>query len=116
MNEYIFIFRFTPIEEINTDKKIDATAKQAWGKWIGEIAAQVKFVSTNRIGFEGVVVHQNQELTPGFYQDSTTKEMVSGNMIIKSDSLEEASELAKGCPILALGGSVEVRSLIPMAN
>lgn len=116
MNEYILIFRYAPSKNLKSTSTEETISKQAWGKWIGEIAAQVKFVSTNRIGFEGMIVHPNQKSTPGFYQDSTTKELVSGNMIIKSDSLEEASELAKGCPILTLGGSVEVRNLIPMAS
>lgn len=116
MNEYILIFRYTPNKNFKPTPKEENTNKQAWGEWVGEIASQVKFVSINRIGFEGIIINPDLESTPGFYQDSNTKEMVSGNMIIKSDSLEEASELAKGCPILSLGGSVEVRSLIPMAN
>jgi hypothetical protein len=33
---------------------------------------------------------------------------------LKAESLEVATELAKKCPILFMGGSVEVRSLIPM--
>lgn len=116
MKEYILIFRYVPNKNFKPTPKEENATKQAWGGWVGEIAAQVKFVSMNRIGFEGIIVHPNQGSTPGFYQDSTTEEFVSGNMIIKSDSLEEAFEIAKGCPILGLGGSVEVRSLIPMAN
>ena len=38
-----------------------------------------------------------------------TKELVGGFFIIKAASLEEATELAKGCPDLPLDGSVEVR-------
>lgn len=116
MNEYIFIFRFAPNKEFNPTVETESSAKQAWGKWIGKIAAQVKFVSTHRIGFEGTIVHSNLELTAGFYQDSATKEIVSGTMIVKSDSLKKATEIAQGCPILTIGGSVEVRDLIPMGN
>jgi hypothetical protein len=39
---------------------------------------------------------------------------VGGYTIIKADSLDEAAEISKGCPILQIGGSVEVRALIPM--
>ncbi len=40
------------------------------------------------------------------------KELVSGFYIINANSLEEAIELSKGCPILRLGGSVEVRPVM----
>jgi len=31
--------------------------------------------------------------------------------MIKADSVEEATELAKGCPILKTGGNVEIREV-----
>ncbi len=42
------------------------------------------------------------------------KELVSGFYILKAESLEEATELSKGCPILRLGGSIEVREIMKM--
>jgi hypothetical protein len=41
-----------------------------------------------------------------------TKEVVGGYFIVEAGSLEEAVELAKGCPAAAFGG-VEVRPVIP---
>ena len=40
------------------------------------------------------------------------KELVSGFYMIKAASHDEASDLAKGCPILRLGGSVEIREVM----
>jgi hypothetical protein len=40
------------------------------------------------------------------------KEALGGFIIVKTDSLEDAAEIAKGCPILTIGGNVEVRELI----
>ncbi|CAM4203090.1 hypothetical protein ZONE111905_07935 [Zobellia nedashkovskayae] len=37
-------------------------------------------------------------------------------MVVKSSSLKDATEMAKGCPILKVGGSVEVRNVIPMES
>ncbi|MDX1641588.1 MAG: YciI family protein [Balneolaceae bacterium] len=51
-------------------------------------------------------------VTDGPYIES--KELVSGYYLIKADSLDEATELAKGCPVLRLGGSVEVREIMEM--
>lgn len=42
------------------------------------------------------------------------KELVAGFYILNADSLEEATELSKGCPVLRLGGSVEVRQVMKM--
>jgi len=42
-----------------------------------------------------------------------TKEIIGGYFLVEADSLEEAVELAKGCPAAAFGG-IEVRELIPM--
>ncbi|GAB5486207.1 MAG: YciI family protein [Parasphingorhabdus sp.] len=111
MKEYMLIFRHAPIEDFKPPINQDSAGVNPWQKWIGEIAAQVKFVSTNRLGYEGAIINSELKIMEGFYQDSTTKELISGNMIIKSDSFEEALELAQGCPILSMGGSVEVRIL-----
>ncbi|MBO6522593.1 MAG: hypothetical protein JJ971_02100 [Balneolaceae bacterium] len=42
------------------------------------------------------------------------KELVGGFYIIKANSLDEATDLAKGCPVLRLGGSIEVREVMKM--
>ena len=42
---------------------------------------------------------------------SEAKEAIMGYYCVQAESLAEASELAKGCPILSYGGSVEVREL-----
>ena len=39
------------------------------------------------------------------------KESVGGYSIVKADSLDEATEMAKGCPALEFGGMVEVREI-----
>ncbi len=40
------------------------------------------------------------------------KEVVGGYLIVKAGSLDEAVELAKACPNIMYGGSVEVRSVM----
>lgn len=39
---------------------------------------------------------------------------MSGYTIIEADSMESALEIAKGCPFLAIGGSLEVSELMDM--
>ncbi|MDH5535822.1 MAG: YciI family protein, partial [Betaproteobacteria bacterium] len=41
---------------------------------------------------------------------------MSGFTIIEADSMEAALSIAKGCPFLDIGGSLEVSELIPMPS
>lgn len=79
--------------------------------WIGGIAAQGKFLSTNRLGFEGKTLKSNNVITDGPYAE--IKEIVGGYMLVKANDLNDAMNLAQGCPILTIGGSVEVRNIMP---
>jgi len=84
-----------------------------WQDWMGSIAAQNKLVSSgNRLAPEGRVVKPDNVITNGPYVE--IKEAVGGYIILKADSLEEAAELSKDCPILRVGGSVEIRQIVPM--
>ncbi|NJM94585.1 MAG: hypothetical protein HC842_07920 [Cytophagales bacterium] len=86
--------------------------QQQWGAFIGGIASQEKLVSTSRLGFEGVLINPGSEITNGI--NVSNNQTLTGNMVVKASSLSEASEMAKGCPVLSMGGSVEVRMIIPM--
>jgi hypothetical protein len=114
MTEFMMIFRndynpnFKP-----TPEQMQASIKQ-WQDWIGGIAAQGKFSSTNRLGFEGKTLKPNSIVTDGPYAE--VKEMIGGYLIVKAADLNEAMQLANGCPILDIGGHVEVRNVVPMNN
>jgi hypothetical protein len=60
----------------------------------------------------GKVVKPNNVIADGPYME--IKESIGGYSIVKAESLEEAVELAKGCPILTAGGNVEVREIDAM--
>src|SRR5262245_58497036 len=49
---------------------------------------------------------RDRVVTDGPYAES--KDLVSGTLVVQAASLEEAAELARGCPIFDLDGSVEV--------
>ena len=50
---------------------------------------------------------RDRVVTDGPYAEA--KDLVSGTLVVEAASIEEAAELARGCPILELDGSVEVR-------
>ena len=104
------LFRHVPNPEYApSPEEMQASVKE-WQDWIGGIAAQGKFVSTNRLGFEGKTLKPGNVVTDGPYAE--LKEVVGGNVIVKADSIDEAVELAKGCPVLEINGHVEIRDLM----
>jgi len=113
MKEFMLIFRNAYNPEFKpSPEQMQASIKQ-WQDWIGGIAAQGKFNSTNRLGFNGKVVKTN-DVIDGPYVE--TKEMVGGYILVKAASIDEAAEIAKGCPILQIGGNVEVRDVMELKN
>ena len=114
MNEFLLVFRndATVTAPTPSPEQIQAMMKP-WQDWIGSLAAQNKLVSAgNRLASNGKVLKPGNVVTNGPYVE--IKEAIGGYTIIKADSLEEATELAKNCPILKIGGNVEVRTIIPM--
>jgi len=83
-----------------------------WKEWISGIAAQGKYTGTNRLMTEGKTIKANNFITDGPFVEA--KEMIGGYLIVKAKSLDEAVEIAKGCPIFLYGGTVEVRSVLPI--
>jgi len=114
MKEFLLIFRrdTVSLEKQLSPENIQNMMKP-WQDWIGSIAAQNKLVSTgNRLTPEGKVVKPGKMVTDGPYVE--TKEAIGGYTIIKAASFDEAAEISKGCPILQVGGNVEVREIVHM--
>ncbi|CAM3580239.1 YciI family protein [Zobellia roscoffensis] len=111
LQDFMLLFRMQPSTEHPTTDQL-SEMQQKWGSFIGGIAAQAKLVSTTRLAFEGATIDNQLNVSTGI--TIANNETLSGNMVIKATTVKEATEIAKGCPILAMGGSVEVRGIIPM--
>ena len=83
-----------------------------WMDWLNGIGAKNKLVTPgDRLHNTGKVVKADV-VTNGPYTD--IKESIGGYSIVKTESYEDAVELAKGCPALTVGGIVEVREIDKM--
>ena len=112
MKEFLLVFRsdLAPSKEQPTPEQYQAIAKQ-WQDWMGKLVVQNNFGSPGkRLSFEGKVVRGNSTITNGPYVE--VKEGIQGYMFIMADNIDQAAELAKGCPVLTYGGSVEVRPIV----
>ncbi|MCU0327330.1 MAG: YciI family protein [Spirosomaceae bacterium] len=111
-NEFMLLFRFEPNFNYQPSAEEMAQMHQQWGSYIGGLAIQEKLVGTHQLGFEGVKVSADQSVNDGIV--IAENQTLGGNMVVKANSLAEAVEIAKGCPILMMGGNVEVRNILPM--
>jgi len=112
MNEFLMLFRNEPTDAPAPSPDEMQGIMKLWQDWIGGIAAQGKFVGTNPLKKVGKTIYSDGMMTDGPYAE--IKEIVGGYLIVKADTLEEALEMAKGCPNLQNGGNVEVREVMPM--
>ena len=110
MKDFLFVFR-TDYSAMPTGSPEEAQSMtKKWMDWIGSIAAQNKLAHRgNRLDSSGKVVRSNKVVTNGPYTE--IKESIGGYSLIKAESYEVAIELAKDCPILTVGGNVEVREI-----
>ena len=110
--EFMLVFRFEPnFSSQPTETELNQMHQQ-WGTFIGNIAIQEKLVSTYQLGFEGKQIFADQSVRDSIYV--ANKMALAGNMVVRTNSLDEATEIAKNCPILFMGGSVEIRPIMPM--
>ena len=93
-----------------TPEEIQEEVK-AWQDWMGGIGAQGKLKNPgDALGFEGKTMHADGSVTDGPYAE--VKEIVGGFIVVSAENIDEATELAKGCPALTNGGKVEVRDIM----
>jgi len=108
MKEFLMLIRENAdYGEMTAEQMQDDIEKQI--KWVEELMAKGIFKDGNPLNPEGSHIKGNV-ITDGPYVES--KECISGYYFLLANSLEEATEMAKGCPSLALGGSVEIREVI----
>ena len=113
MKEFVMIFRNNTNGEINLSPEGLLTVSKDWQNWMTDFASRGHLSNPGaRLGDEGRTVKPGNVVTTGPYAE--IKEIIGGLTIIKAESLEEATEIAKGCPALKVGGSGEVRDVIPM--
>jgi hypothetical protein len=110
MDEFVLIMRHEDGSKIASPEQMQIWMQQTMD-WIGSIAAQNKFVSGTGLPFDNArVVKSNKLVTNGPFGE--IKETIGGFITVKADSIEEAVEFAKGCPVLqGEGNSVEVRRI-----
>ena len=97
----------------NRDLSADQLQKQIerYLSWIEKLRQEGHFVAGEPLAESGRILsgENGRTVTDGPFAES--KEEVGGYFIIRARDLDAAVELAKGCPIFANNGTVEVRAI-----
>jgi pimeloyl-ACP methyl ester carboxylesterase len=79
-------------------------------EWFEQINNAGKFKGGGPLGHYGKVLTSRKAVTDGPFVES--KEAIAGFFLIRAESLEQAVEVARGCPGLEFGQTVEVRAMV----
>ena len=112
MNEFLLVIHRDVIsKDASPSPEQMQAAIKPFQDWIGGIAAQNKLaMPPKRWEAGGRVVKQNNAVTNGPYAE--IKESIGGVLLIRAEDYDDAVEIAKGCPILQWGATVEVRMAV----
>ncbi|MET0792827.1 MAG: YciI family protein [Polyangiaceae bacterium] len=111
MSEFVFLFRTGLAESelaMGTPERA-AKSLQVWLAWLRELESGGHLKAPGQpLATTGKVVRgPSGVITDGPFAEA--KDLVLGFIVVEARDIDEAAELAKGCPIARGGGSVEVR-------
>lgn len=107
MKDFILIFRMNKNSQIKPSEE-QVKARMAW---FGNIAKENKLADKGNTLSSQVAITINANKEEVKAPHSEGEEIVTGYLILKTETIEEAVEIAKANPIFAVGGSVEVREI-----
>lgn len=108
MSDFTFLYRGRDTSASPEQMQETMQKWRAWFKQLGE-QGHLKDIG-HPLETSGKVVRGKQKnVTDGPFAEA--KDVVGGFTLIQARDLEHATELSKGCPILEVDGSVEVRPI-----
>src|SRR5580704_9626819 len=107
-SEYMLLFRGTKWDKNLSPEELQNVMSQ-WTAWYDRLIGQGKIISAHPLLDEGKIVtwKKGQTVAEGPFAES--KEAIGGYFLLQIDDLEGALEIAKECPALKYGVTVEVR-------
>ncbi len=108
MTEFTYLFRG---RDTSASPEQMQKTMEKWVAWFKDLGAKGHLKDPGHpLEHTGKVVKGQQKMvTDGPYAEA--KDVVGGYTVVEAKDLDQALELSKGCPILEVGGSVEVRPI-----
>ncbi len=112
MNDFMLAIHrdITSADPVPTPDQMQAALKP-YQEWIAGIGAKGRLVAPpKRWDVGGRVIKQGDVVSKGPYAE--VKESIGGLFLIQAEDYDEAVEIARGCPIIEFGATVEVRMAV----
>ena len=109
MQKFMLIYRNDKNDPAPSPEQMQAML-EAWNVWETKLKEGGNYVGGDALGFQGRTLVNDGSHTDGPYAE--IKEIIGGYNMLLANDLDHAVELAKGCPILHGGGTIEVRDIM----
>lgn len=107
-SQYMLLFRGTHWDRNLSPEQIQNVMSQ-WMAWYDTLVQEDKIKSAHPLANEGKIVSKKKGLTVADGPFVESKEAIGGYFLLDVNHIDEALEIAKECPALEYGLTVEVR-------
>jgi hypothetical protein len=101
-----YVFGYSGGKGVSADETERKEQYAQWGRWFEELGAAIVD--------GGAAMGTAKTVGPGGSVSEGGSRALTGYSIVSADNLDAAVELAKGCPVLGIGGAVDVYEAIAM--
>jgi hypothetical protein len=110
MEKFMFIFRGSDVYQPGQSPEALQALKQKMINWIVDLSKKGVHIASEPLEPIGKQVSGTKKtITNSPF--GGTKEIIGGSTIVQAKDINEAVEIAKGCPILESNANVEVRPI-----
>ncbi len=109
-SDYLLLFRNNAWYQDLSPEEIQRVMTE-WMSWFNSVVADGRCLGGQSLEHDGRVVRgEDRQITDGPFAEA--KESVAGYFMLRVSGIEEATEIAKLCPGLPYGSTVEIRRLM----
>jgi hypothetical protein len=113
MAKFLFVYRSDVEQEQQQPSPEEMQAiMQEWGAWFQKVGAAMVDGGDGLMPTGKTV--RGSTVTDGPFIEA--KELVGGYSVVEADNIDAAVGFAKSCPIIGVGGCVEIRQLAGLSD
>ena len=113
MEHFMLLFRGSDVYQPGQSPESQQTLKQKMLHWVGDLSKKGVHVNSEPLQPTGKHVSGAKKIVTDA-PFGGVKEIIGGCTIVQAKDIDEAVEIAKGCPILESNANVEVRPVQKM--
>ncbi len=112
MGDFTFLYRGSNGSTLSPEERQKTMEK--WMTWFKDMGDKGLIKNPGHPLENGGKIVRGKPIAVSDGPFAEAKDVISGFTLIQANDLAHAAEIAKGCPILEVGGAVEVRPVMQM--